>query len=59
MNKKIIYTRLLLLTLFLSLVGCTADLEVIKKDAINSEHLITLHKNFEFVKLNLIVRNYP
>lgn len=34
------------------LCGCSSDLDVIKKDAINSEQLITVHKNFEFVKLN-------
>lgn len=53
MNTKIIvFTRLLVLTMFLILFGCSSDLDIIKKNETDSEKLLTVHKNFEFVKLN-------
>lgn len=52
MNVKNLINRLLLLNLFLIFFGCSADVDIIKKAETNSEQLLTVHKNFEFVKLN-------
>jgi hypothetical protein len=52
MNTKNIIIRLLLLNLLLIHFGCSTDLDIIEKDSTKSEQLITVHKDFEFVKLN-------
>ena len=52
MKIKKIINILLLLSFLLVLFGCNSDLEIIKNETTNSEQLVTVHKNFEFLKIN-------